>query len=96
MNKEEYIFPTDCSKENIRYLLDIGCRVVVTIVYRRFWKFESHINTCVKSHINRCELKYSGDLDFVDTEILNMSPTTPEYFWNNYEFALYINRNDLL
>ena len=88
MNKEEYIFPTDCSKENIRYLLDMGCKVVVTIIYKRFWQFESHINTC--------KLRYSSDMDFVDTEILNISPTTPEYFWNHYEFALYINRDDLL
>lgn len=36
MNKEEYIFPIDCSKENIRYLLDIGCKVVVTITYKRY------------------------------------------------------------
>lgn len=90
MNKEEYIFPTDCSKENIRYLLDIGCRVVVTIAYKRYWQFESHINTC--------ELKYSTfkDGEVIYTEILDMSPTTPEYFWDHYEFPLYINRNDLL
>lgn len=60
MNKEEYIFPTDCSKENIRYLLDIGCRVVVTVTYKRFWQFEIHVDTC--------ELKYctdSNDRDFI-------------------------------
>ena len=91
MNKEEYIFPTDCSKENIRYLLDIGCRVVVTITYKRYWQFESHINTC--------ELKYYTDSinkDYIYTEISEMSPTTPEYFWDHYEFPLYINRDDLL
>ena len=94
MNKEEYIFPTDCSKENIRYLLDIGCKVVVTITYKRFWQFESHINTCELKYYT--ELDDSSDMDFVYTEILDMSPTIPEYFWNHYEFALYINRNDLL
>lgn len=90
MNKEEYIFPTDCSKENIRYLLDIGCRVVVTITYKRYWQSKSQINTC--------ELKYvaSKDCDVTYSEILDMSPTTPEYFWNHYEFPLYINRNNLL
>ena len=93
MNKEEYIFPTDCSKENIRYLLDIGCRVVVTIVYKRFWQFESHINTCELRYYTTSRDSY---MNFMYTEILNMSPTTPEYFWNNYEFPLYIDRNDLL
>lgn len=91
MNKEEYIFPTDCSKENIRYLLDIGCKVVVTITYKRFWQFKSHVNTC--------ELKYFTkfkDSNALDTEILDMSPTTPEYFWDHYEFPLYIYRNNLL
>jgi hypothetical protein len=34
--------------------------------------------------------------DEVITNILKMSSTTPEYFWNNYDFTLYINRNDLL
>lgn len=88
MNKEEYIFPTDCSKENIKYLLDMGCKVVVTITYKKFWQFENHINTC--------ELRYSSDMDFICTEILDMSPTSPEYFWNHYEFPLYINRDDLI
>ena len=93
MNKEEYIFPTNCSKENIRYLLDIGCKVVVTITYKRFWQFESHISTC---ELRYPTFKDSSDMDFMYTEILDMSPTTPEYFWDHYEFALYINRSDLL
>ena len=92
MNKEEYIFPTDCSKKNIRYLLDIGCKVIVTITYKRCWEHVYYTNTC--------EIKYSNFLlvgeDEFPTDILKISPTTPEYFWNNYDFTLYINRNDLL
>lgn len=30
---DDIIFPTDCSKSNIKYLLDIGCRVAVKIKY---------------------------------------------------------------
>lgn len=92
MNKEEYIFPTDCSKENIRYLLDIGCKVVVTITYKRSWESVYYTDTC--------EIKYFNVLfigqDESPTYILKMSSTTPEYFWNNYDFPLYIYRNDLL
>ena len=66
---------------------------MVTIVYKRFWQFESHINTC---ELKYATFKDSSDMDFMYTEILDMSPTTPEYFWNHYEFALYINRDDLL
>lgn len=91
MNKNEYIFPTDCSKENIRYLLDIGCRVVVTITYKRCREDAYYTDTC--------EIKYSDFLiepDKFPTNILKMSPTTPEYFWNHYQFPLYIYINDLL
>lgn len=94
MNKEEYIFPTDCSKENIRYLLDIGCKVVVKITYNRCWEYVQYTATTT------CEIKYSNfffvEQDEFSTNILKISPTTPEYFWNHYEFPLYINRDDLL
>lgn len=92
MNKEEYIFPKDCSKENIRYLLDIGCKVIVTITYKRSWESFYYTDTC--------EIKYSNFLfigqEEFPTHILKMSPTTPEYFWNHYNFPLHIHRNDLL
>lgn len=92
MNKEEYIFPTDCSKENIRYLLDIGCKVVVTITYKRSWEHKYYTDTC--------EIRHS---DFVadkekklSTNILKITSISPEYFWSHYRFPLYINRNDLI
>lgn len=92
MNKEEYIFPIDCSKENIRYLLDIGCRVVVTITYKNNGKYGYCTNTCEIKYLN----PISRGCDECHIDILKMSSTTPEYFWNHYEFPLYINRNDLL
>ena len=92
MNKEEYIFPTDCSKENIRYLLDIGCKVVVTITYKGCGEHLYCTNTC--------EIKYHDPVpkwcDECPVDILKMSPAIPEYFWKNYDFTLYINRNDLM
>lgn len=92
MNKEEYIFPTDCSKENIRYLLDIGCRVVVTITYRKYWETVYHTDTCEII----CYHRLFVEQDKFPTDILKMSSTIPEYFWKHYQFPLYINRNDLL
>lgn len=92
VNKEEYIFPTDCSKENIRYLLDIGCKVIVTITYKRSWEHKYHTDTC--------EIRYSdfmlGRKDKLPTDVLKIISTSPEYFWDHYDFPLYIYRNDLL
>ena len=92
MNKEEYIFPKDCSKENIRYLLDMGCKVVVTITYKRLWEHNYYTETC--------EIKYTNFIidstDELSTNILEMTSTSPEYFWDHYDFPLYIYRNDLL
>lgn len=90
MNKEEYIFPKDCSKENIRYLLDIGCKVVVTITYKILWEHKYYTETC---EIRYCNFIVAEELS---TDILKITPTSPSYFWNHYIFPLYIYRNDLM
>lgn len=84
----EIIFPTDCSKSNIRYLLDIGCRVVVKIKYSM-----TPTGTIFTNHIELrygdfCSKKYN--LEFCKADWSEVILT------DMLGVVLFINRDDLM
>lgn len=83
----EIVFPIDCSKSNIKYLLDIGCRVAVKIKYSR-----TPIGTIFTENI---ELKY-GDFCSHKYNLEFSKADWPEAMFNDMlGVVLFINRDDL-
>lgn len=60
---DDIIFPTDCSKSNIKYLLDIGFRVAVKIKYSMSPTGTIFTNDIELRYSDFCSQKYN--LDFV-------------------------------
>lgn len=81
------IFPTDCSKSNIKYLLDIGYRVAVKIKYSMTPTGTIFTKNIELKYGDFCNHKYN--LEFSKADWLEVM------FNDMLDVALFINRDDL-
>lgn len=84
----EIIFPTDYSKSNIRYLLDIGCRVAVKIKYSMTPTGTIFTNDIELRYGDFCSKKYN--LEFCKADWFEVMLT------DMLGVVLFINRDDLM
>lgn len=81
------IFPTNCSKSNIKYLLDIGCRVAVKIKYSMTPTSTIFTDNVELKYGDFCSRKYNLEFskaDWAEVMINDM-----------LSVVLFINRDDL-
>ena len=81
------IFPTDCSKSNIKYLLDIGCRVAVKIKYSMTPTGTIFTKNIELKYCDFCNHKYN--LEFSEADCVEVM------FNDMLDVVLFINRDDL-
>lgn len=82
------IFPTDFSKSNIKYLLDVGCTVAVKVKYSMSPTGPTYIENVQLRYGDFCLHKYN--LEFYKAD---WSEVIGNYMPN---IILFINRDDLL
>lgn len=83
----DIIFPTDCLKSNIKYLLDICCRVAVKVKYSRTPTSTIFTENIEIKYGNFCSHKYNLEFSKADwAEVM---------FYDMLNVVLFINRDDL-
>ena len=84
----DIIFPTDCSKSNIKYLLDIGCRVAVKIKYSMTPTGTIFTNDIELRYGDFCSQKYNLEFCKADWSEVMLN--------DMLGVVLFINRDDLI